>query len=147
MTFLRIIEAVHGHLGILATVALLHPALRLRKGRPMSRGTRWSVLLTTAATVLTFGIGLAIYPDYRALVKPGLFELSPATGLMFETKEHLAFAVVCLAVGAGVCAFAAPKGAPSLRRAAAWAYAGAGLLCLLVVILGTYVASRGSFAG
>ena len=51
MTLLRLLESVHGHLGVLTAVALVHPAILLRRGLPLSRGARWSVWLTTLLAV------------------------------------------------------------------------------------------------
>ncbi|MAQ18372.1 MAG: hypothetical protein CMN30_26685 [Sandaracinus sp.] len=143
---LRLLESVHGHLGILAAVALLHPAWLLRRGRPLSRGMRWSVGLTAAITSAAFALGLSIYEPYRDQVKRRLFAHARDAGWLFETKEHLAFAVIALTLGATVAAFAAPRDDRRLRRWAAGAYAAAALLCFVVVALGTYVASLRTFA-
>ncbi len=123
MTALRIFETVHGHLAILAMIALVHPAILLRRGLPLSRGATWSVALTTAVTVAAFTTGLSIYGRYREVVKPELVATHLGTALLFETKEHLAWAVVSMAVGAGLAALLAPRGAHGVRRAAALAYA------------------------
>ena len=143
--WLRIAESVHGHLGVLAAVALMHPAILMRRGLPLSRGARLSVILTTLVTIAAFAMGLSIYEDYRDLVKRELFMRAPDVGYLFETKEHLAWAVLSLALGAGVAALAAPRNKPRLRQAAAAAYAVAAVLCIVVVALGTYVASVASF--
>lgn len=145
MTLLRILEGVHGHLGVLAAVALIHPAILLRKGRPLSRGMRWSVGLTTMVVVAAFGMGLFIYGDYREVVKRPLLLGSFEVGMLFETKEHLAWGVLTLALGAGVAAFAAPREAKRLRQLSAAFYAVAAVLCFVVVALGTYVASVQGF--
>lgn len=145
MSTLRLLAGLHGHLGVLLAAALIHPAILLRHGRPLSRGMRWAIGLTTLLTMLAFGLGLALYEDYRATVKRTLFATSAPTGLLFETKEHLAYAVLTLALGAGVCALVAPRGGRALRRAAAAAYAAAALLCLIVVGLGTVVAATQGF--
>jgi hypothetical protein len=141
----RVLESIHGHLGVLAVAALLHPAILLRRGLPLSRGARWSVGLTTLVTLLAFGLGVGIYEQYRATVKRGVFLESRAMGFLFETKEHLGFAVAALALGAGVAAWLAPPAAVSVRRACAAAYAAAALLCAIVVVLGTLVASTHGF--
>lgn len=141
----RVLESVHGHFGVLAAAALLHPAILLRRGLPLSRGARWSVGLTTLVTALAFGLGLGIYEAYRELVKRPLFAFDPEIGLLFETKEHLAWAVVTLALGGAGAAFAAGPRDRRLRQSAALAFALAAALCLVVVALGTYVASARSF--
>lgn len=141
----ELLATVHGHLGVLAAAALLHPAILLRRGRPLSRGLRWSVGLTTAVTAGAFALGVGIYEDYRAIVKRPLFVADPTAGFLFETKEHLAYAVIALALGAAVVAFAAPRSQASLRQLAAALYAAAALACVAVVGLGTYVSSVESF--
>lgn len=143
--WLRLLETLHGHAGVLAVVALLHPAILLRRGRVLSVGLKLSVGLTTAFTALAFGLGIAIYEDYRALVKRPLFALDRGVGLLFETKEHLAFAVICLALGGAACALLAPKQDKALRRLAAGIYGAAFVLGAVVAGLGTYVAAVRSF--
>lgn len=145
MTALRILETIHGHLGILAAVALLHPAITLRRGKPLSRGRWWSVVLATATTVAVFATGLWIYDDYREHVRRPLFAESPTVGFLFETKEHIAWAVLSLALAAGAAALLAPRQAPSIRKAAALLYATAAVICFLTAGLGTYVAAVRGF--
>lgn len=145
MTWIRLLETVHGHLGVLAAAALLHPAILMRRGLPLSRGGWWSVALTTTVTCLAFGTGLAIYGDYREVVKPELFREAPEVGLLFETKEHLAWMVLSIALGAGVASLMAPRRAGGVRRAAAALYAVAALLCLAAAALGSWVASVRGF--
>lgn len=142
---LRLLESVHGSFGVLAAAALLHPALLLWRGRPMTRRTRWSVGLTLGLVATAFTFGLSIYASYRYQVRRHLFAFHPTVGLLFETKEHLAYATLALALGAGVAAFAAPPRAVALRRAAARVFAAAALVCLTVAALGTYVASVRGF--
>lgn len=145
--FIRILQSIHGHLGMLAAAALIHPAIVLRKGKPLGYRTRWSVSLSTGFTVLAYSAGIAIYAAYRNLVKRALFHTSLRAGMLFETKEHLALAVVCLALGALVAALAAPRSATALRRSAAIVYALAAALCLLTGGLGMYVTSVRGFWG
>ena len=145
--FIRLLQSIHGHLGMLAAAALLHPAIVLRKGRPLGYRNRWSVSLATLFTVLAYSAGIAIYADYRGLVKRALFQANLHAGMLFETKEHLALAVVCLALGGLVAALAAPRSATGLRRTAALVYALAAALCLLTGGLGVYVTSVRGFWG
>lgn len=145
MTALRLLETVHGHLGVLAAVALLHPAILLRKGRPLSTGARLSVVLTSALVVLAFATGLYIYPDYRSSVRAGLFHADPTAGLLFETKEHLAYGVIATTFGAAACALLAPRKSHALRRAAALAFAVGAALCIITVAMGSYVAAVHGF--
>ena len=148
MSRIALFETVHGHLGVLAAAALAHPAILLRKGQPLSRGARWAVGLTTLAVTLAFASGLAIYAAYVAQVRPWLFRASARAGLLFETKEHVAFIVVASALGAGACALLAPRDARGreLRRLAAVVYAVGALLCLAVTALGSHIASVFTFA-
>ncbi|MBK8173431.1 MAG: hypothetical protein IPK60_24280 [Sandaracinaceae bacterium] len=145
MSFMRLLESMHGHFGVLLTVALLHPAILLRKGQPLSRGTKWSVALTSALSCVAFSLGCTIYEPYRAQIKRPLFFDHPSAGLLFETKEHLAFVVLALSLAAGVGAWTAPRHAKEARQAAAMMYATATLLCVLVGGIGTYVASTRGF--
>lgn len=145
MTVLRLLESIHGHLGVLAAAALLHPAILLRRGRPLSRGLRWSIGLTTAVVALAFATGLTIYDGYREHVRPQLLLEHYDTALLFETKEHLAWAVLTLALGAGMAALAAPRDAKRIRQAAAAFYSVAALLCLVTASLGTWIAAVSGF--
>lgn len=145
MTALRLLETLHGHFGVLAAAALLHPAILMRKGKPLSRGTRLSVSLTTLLTAIAFVSGLYIYGDYVHEVRAGLFHANERAGLLFETKEHLAFGAFATALGAGLCALFAPKSATEVRRACALVYAISAAMCLLTVALGSYVASVHGF--
>jgi hypothetical protein len=97
-TWLRILVRLHGQLGALAVVALVHPAILLRDPR---RGARLSVLLCAALVTSVFAGGLFLYPHYRAELRQEIFVASPTLGWAFERKEHLAFAAMVLAwVGA-----------------------------------------------
>ncbi len=145
MTALRVLQSVHGQLGVLATAALLHPALLLRRGQRPSRRGRWALVLSAGFAVLAWSAGVFIYPDYRRVVKRPLFHLSTEAGLLFEVKEHFAVAVVCLALGGLVAALVAPAGERAIRRAAALMFALASALSALVVGLGVYVASIHGF--
>jgi hypothetical protein len=145
MNGLRLLESIHGHLGILATAALVHPALLLRRGKPLTRRNRWAVALAAGLSICAWSAGILIYGDYRRLVKRELFQASVRAGLSFETKEHLAVGVVCLASGALVAALVAPRSAQSLRRTAALVFALAATLAALVACLGSYVASTRGF--
>lgn len=146
MNELALSASLHGVFGVLAVAALVHPAILLRRGRPLSRGLRWSIGLTAAVTSIAFAWGVAIYEPYREVVKRPLFVADRAAGLLFETKEHLAFAVLALTLGASVCAFVAPRARADLRRLAAALFAGAAVLALVVASLGLYVSSVASFA-
>lgn len=142
---LRLIESIHGHVGALAAVALLHPAVFLWKGRPATRGVRLSIGLTTLLVTLAFGMGIGIYGDYRAVVKRPLFRDDLTAGLLFETKEHLAFVALALTLGAVLPSLAVGPEGEGQRRMAARLWAGAALACWTVGALGTWVQSVRGF--
>jgi hypothetical protein len=91
---LRFLERVHGHIGWLAVIALLHPAILLRNPK---RRARLAVLLTTASVTLAGALGVWVYPAYRRLVKPLIFRDFEALGWWFERKEHLAVGALAFA--------------------------------------------------
>jgi hypothetical protein len=142
---LRLFESIHGHFGVLAAAALLHPAIVLRKGKPLSRRNELAILLTALMVVGAFASGLVIYPGYVETVRTGLFLRSATAGFLFETKEHLAYAVVATTLGATALVALAPKSEPKDRRLAALLYALASVLCLTVSALGSYVAAVWGF--
>lgn len=145
MTIWRWLSSVHGYLGVLSLVGLIHPALLLRSGKPLSRRARLAMVLATLLSLAVFASGIAIYGAYREHVKRGLFGDSIRAGLFFETKEHLAVLVVSFALGGCVAALLAPRSANASRRAAAVFYAVAALVALIVVSLGTYVSGIRGF--
>lgn len=134
-------RTLHGHLGLLAAVALLHPAITLAPprtpGGKLRPGTRWSVALATALVTGTFAAGWALYPGYRQVDKPRLLQGAFPIARLFESKEHLAFYAVVLAWGGCALVFAVP----GARGAARACFGGAAALTLLVGILGSIVAS------
>jgi len=142
---LELLQSVHGYLAALSTAALIHPALLLRRGKPLSRRNVWAVAGAAVTTSATFALGIALYGDYRSGVKRQLFAASVRAGLAFETKEHLAFLVLCLALGATFAALSAPAARADLRRAAALLFALAAMTCLVIVGLGAWVAAVRDF--
>lgn len=88
-----LLQKLHGHLGVLALAASLHPVLSVR--------ARLSAYAAAALMVATHALGWWVYPAYRSEVKLRVYEASYAAGQLFETKEHLAFFALCLAL-AGV---------------------------------------------
>jgi hypothetical protein len=136
---LKIVQAIHGHVGVLAAAALLHPAILLRHGKPLTRPNRWSLALACLFSLAAFSSGIFLYGPYREQVRHPLFSDSLAAGFAFETKEHLALFVVSLAVGGTLAAFAAPRAAFAIRRTAALLFALAALLCAAASGLGTFV--------
>ena len=143
---LRLLERVHGHIGWLAVIALIHPAVLLK--RP-GRRARLAVLLTALTVTAAGGMGAWIYPDYRVLVKPLLFQDAPAIGWWFERKEHLAVGALSLTWIGALAHFGHPycpaAQQPGLARIAHRAFIIALLLTAAVASIGTVVASYRSF--
>ena len=137
--FTELMRTIHGHVGILAAAALAHPAFLLRPGRAVNRGLRWAAGAATTLVLATFGAGWALYPGYRRAPKPQLLREAPGLAWSFETKEHLAFYAVTLAVVGAVLVFRGPS--PTGRRAARWCYGTASLLAFAVAGLGSAVGS------
>ena len=139
-TLFALFERIHGHLAVLALALLLHPVLTLRR-RPLL--ARWTVLTAEiGAAMLTaaFALGWWLYPTYRVQVKPSLLAGAHSVAMAFETKEHLAFCAVALAVG-GAVALRTSGASPAGRRAA-WHLLVAAWLCGAVTgVLGVFVAS------
>jgi hypothetical protein len=151
MDLARLGEHVHGHLGWLAAIALVHPAIVLRNPK---RRAHLAVGLAAGVVTLVGALGVVLYEPYRDRVKQGLFQHAPQVGLLFERKEHLAFAAIALA-WAGAAAYggarlAAVKGggdgaAAALRRFAHWAFVAAAALAVGTAVLGTIVATYRTF--
>lgn len=145
MIWVRLVEHLHGHLGWLATVALYHPAILLR--RPRRRALVAAGLATGLATSAGL-LGALLYPRYRQIIKPALFASAPLVGNMFERKEHLAVAAVVLAWTGFAAHWAVCRdgvAAARLDRAAFVAYAGAAALATVTAILGIIVAAHQTF--
>ncbi len=142
---MTLLEAIHGHVGVLAMVALFHPALLLWSGKPLSRNAKFALGASLCLVALAFALGLTIYPAYREEVKPDLFRTDVRAGLLFETKEHLAWVALVGSMGAGVTGLIAPPRAVQTRRLAARIFLGAAIACTLAACLGTWIASVRSF--
>lgn len=138
---LRTLEHVHGHVGWLGAALLVHPAILLR-----DRKRRAHVAVGASTAIVTAGaaLGTWLYVGYRAELKREIFQASPAMGLLFERKEHLAFAAVMLAWAGCGAYFAATRASdelrPTLRTIASRAFAGAAAFAIAVAVLGTWVA-------
>jgi len=136
----RLLEHLHGHLAVLATAALVHPALSLRNPR------RRAVLSCSLATLLAWiagVLGAVVYPDYRRLLKRAIYVGDFRTGQLFERKEHLAFAALGLSLAGLVLhlsAGGADEASRSRARAAHWAYVAAAALAIAVAVMGVRVA-------
>jgi hypothetical protein len=143
----RTAEHLHGHLGWLAAIALVHPAVLLR-----GRERRAHLSVTLAATLATIagGLGASLYPAYRERLRQPLFVQSPSVGYLFERKEHLALGAILLA-WVGALSYAAAFGETdieardALRKAAHWAFIASALFGVATALLGTIVASYRTF--
>jgi hypothetical protein len=133
---LRLLEHVHGHLGWLAVAAMIHPAIMLRR---TERRAPISVVLAALLPTLCGALGALLYPSYSKLVRRAVYVASMRHGLLFERKEHLAFAAIALS-WAGCALYFAKKG-----RVAHLAFVAAAGLALISATLGTIVASFRSF--
>ena len=102
---LRVQEHVHGHVGWLAALALVHPAILLRRTK---RKAHLSVLLATSVATLAGVIGVVMYGDYRDKLRQHIFQQARVMGYLFERKEHLAFGAIFLA-WAGALAYLVPR--------------------------------------
>jgi hypothetical protein len=143
---LRWVEHLHGHAGWLTAVALVHPAIVLRR---YERRAAWAVGLSTGLATAVCAAGAYLYGPYRERIKQGIFQSAPSIGLLFERKEHLAFVALAFAwmglaayVGAK---FAGDDGHRSLRRLAHRAYVVAAAVAVVVAFLGTAVAAYRTF--
>jgi hypothetical protein len=143
----RVGEHLHGHLGWLAAIALVHPAILLRRH---DRRAHLSVALAVALATLAGGIGASLYPAYRERLRQPIFAQAPSVGYLFERKEHLAFGAILLAWTGAVAYVAAQRygdavGRDALRKAAHWAFVASALLGVATALLGTIVASYRTF--
>jgi len=143
---LRIQEHFHGHLGWLAAIALVHPAIVLRDTR---RRADWAVGLSVGVGTVAAALGALMYESYRETLRQPIFAAEPTIGYLFERKEHLAFGAVLLSWLGGI-AYAGAQSAgvgvrESLRKAAHRAFIGAAALAIATAVLGTIVAAYRTF--
>jgi hypothetical protein len=145
---LRLLEHLHGHIGVLAAAALIHPALMLRRRRRSGA----VVVVASAATALVTMVGALgglLYPGYRQLVKPALFARWPAVGWAFERKEHLGVATILLAWAGLAALLAEPRpdagGSVPPVRAARVAYVAAAISATITATLGVWAAAHATF--
>ena len=142
----RIVEHLHGHAGWLTAIALVHPAIVLRR---LERRAPWAVGLSTGLVSGVFAAGAWIYQPYREHIKRGIFQTAPSLGWLFERKEHLAFFALSFAwLGAlsyVAARFAEDEARPMLRKLAHRAYVVAVTAALLVASFGTAVATHRTF--
>jgi hypothetical protein len=130
----------HGLLAALALALVLHPVLSLRHpGRPRPM-TRLAAALGAGLLTLNALGGAALYPTYRAQIKPELVHGAVEAALHFERKEHLALLAVCLVQAGAALLLLLPGLAPARRAARALLALGA-LIGALTGLLGMWVAA------
>ena len=143
---LRAAEHVHGHMGWLAAIALLHPAILLRR---RERRAHLSVGLAALTVTLAGALGVSIYGGYRERLRQSIFKQAAWVGYAFERKEHLAFGVVMLSWAGALAylaaAFTQGETRASLRRAAHWSFVIAAVVAVVTATLGTIVATYKTF--
>ena len=142
----RLLEHIHGHIGWLAAIALIHPAIVLRRTK---RKAHWAVGLATGVVTLAGGLGAYIYGDYRDKLRQSIFQHAKWVGYLFERKEHLAFGAFGLA-WAGCLAYVAATwlegdARERLRRASHWAFVAAAILTVVTAAFGTVIATYKTF--
>jgi len=143
---LRLEEHLHGHLGWLAVVSLVHPAVLLQRPR---RRAHLAVAFAVGLVTLAGALGTVLYGPYRDQLRQPLFAQVASVGYLFERKEHLAFGAIALA-WAGAIAYAAEQRADtgvrdSLRRVARFCFVAAAALAAVAAALGTVVAAYKTF--
>jgi hypothetical protein len=129
---------LHGHVAVLGLAVLLHPVITLRR---RGKATPYVMLTAELGALLLAApaaLGWALYPAYRARVKPPLWLGDPQAVLRFESKEHLAAMAVVLAVAGAITLRAA--GRRPVGREAAWSLLAVGwTLGVLAAALGVFV--------
>jgi MFS family permease len=142
----RIQEHVHGHIGWLAAIALIHPAIVLRRTK---RKAHLAVGLAAGIVTLAGGMGAYIYGDYRDRLRQSIFIHARVIGYLFERKEHLAFGAVLLAWAGTIAYVAATRfegdARERLRKASHWAFVGAAVMAVVTAGLGTVIAAYKTF--
>lgn len=142
---LRLLEHVHGQAGWLTVAALTHPAIILRNPR---RRARLAVALSASLATLVGVLGGYLYFFYSHQLRRVIYIASARHGLLFERKEHLAFAAVAFAWAGALLHLLARGDDPSAQvraRAAHLCFVGAAALAAVVAALGTIVGSFRTF--
>ncbi len=130
----------HGLLAALALALVLHPVLSLRHpGRPRPM-TRLAAALGAGLLTLNALGGAALYPTYRAQIKPALVHGAVEAALHFERKEHLAVIAVGFVQAGAALLLALPEHPPARRAARALLGIGA-LIGGMTGLLGLWVAA------
>ena len=145
MNTLVMLQTVHGMLAALAIASCLHPIFTVRQSRYPSTSTCLSGWLAAAVTALTFGLGLYLYGDYRAQIKPWLLEHRPSLHLYwFEAKEALAYLTLSAAIG-GALVLQSGRDVPRARVMARCLFSLAFLGSVSAAGIGVIVASVRGF--
>lgn len=143
---LRLIERSHGHIGVLAAAAVLHPAILLRNPK---RKAPLSVALATALLTLAGFMGAYVYPLYRVKLKQDIFLHADRIGWMFERKEHLAVGAIGFAWIGCTAYFSKSRfnetDRPAIARIAWLSFMASFAMTTAVALIGLFVASYKSF--
>ncbi|MEC8025320.1 MAG: hypothetical protein VX223_15440 [Myxococcota bacterium] len=142
---LAVMQKIHGIVGALAIASCLHPVITVHSERVPGPRVRLSAWLAALLTLLSFGLGLTLYSDYRILVKPWLLAHAATYHLYwFETKEITGYFTLCAAgLGAAILHFG--RGHSDARRASKMLYAFAFIGGLFTASSGIIVASVKGF--
>lgn len=138
---LRLLEHAHGQAGWLAVAATLHPAILLRNPR---RRARLAVSLAVGVLTVVAALGSYLYYYYSHRLRRPIYTASVQHGLLFERKEHLAFAALALAWAGCLLHLVASKN-EQRARAAHLAFVASAALTVAVATMGTLIASFRSF--
>ncbi|MCB9682966.1 MAG: hypothetical protein H6733_15985 [Alphaproteobacteria bacterium] len=130
---------LHGHLAVLGLAVLMHPIVTLRRRPGLPLWTRRTAELGALLLAIPFAMGWLLYPTYRGMVKPALWQRGDPALWRFESKEHLAALCVALAVGGALTLRFAGTEADA-RRTAWWLLLGAWICGALTAALGIFVA-------
>ncbi len=144
MSWLLLLEKLHGHVGLLGIALCFHPVLSLRKAQRPTRRVRLSGYLALLGLVLGNALGWLIYPEYRQQIRGELYLLGLSD--LFEVKEHLAwYSLALAALGAGLLRASAAEAGPRLRSLIRRVWGAAGALASVSAGLGIYLASVRGF--
>jgi len=119
---------LHGLVGFLVLIAVVLLIINYK--------TKVSAWLLLGSTVVLNFLGWAIYPAFRTEVKPDLGHLNELAAKFFETKEHIAWFTIPLALV--ILAAAYNKNGEKTLRYATYIF---GLILVVNIVLGYYITS------